>query len=89
MENPMDEWTEAIKKEQALANEVAMAEYAIVMEAVGLCARHPKDPILQRMFALVLARFNATMAHLEQMPKTTDAMREARIAFQGEMADVH
>ena len=80
MENPMDEWTAAMKRERELAAEVTRLEYAIVMEAAWVCRIHASNETI-RLRKFVEERDAAVRAHLDQMAKTNEAMKEAAIAF--------
>lgn len=89
MSEAIDLWQMERAKENALSTAVSMAEYAIVMEAVMLCALFKDDPRMACLKQLVEERRDKIDAHIEQIPRTTAAMKAACAVPAMEASDVH
>lgn len=89
MSEAMELWDQERERENALSTAVIMAEYAIVMEAVMLCALFKDDPRMARLKQLVEERTNKIDAHIEQIPRATEAMKAACAVPAMEESDVH
>ena len=89
----MSEATELWQMEVARENEARtamhMAEYMIVMEALTLSDRYANDPRMATLVQLVAQRKELVEAYIEQIPRTTAAMKVACGTPTVEASDVH
>lgn len=89
MSTAMEMWDQEREKEKALSTAVSMAEYAIVMEAATLCVALEADPRLACLRQLVEKRKALFTDYVEQIPRTTAAMKAACATPAMEASDVH
>lgn len=89
MSEAMELWDQERERERALSTAVSMAEYAIVMEAATLCLRFSDDPRMAPLKQLVEDRKALFTDYVEQIPRTTAAMKAACAVPATEASDVH
>lgn len=89
MSTATEMWDQEREKEKMLSTAVSMAEYAIVMEAATLCIAFESDPRLARLKQLLDERKAKFADYVDQIPRTTAAMKVACAVPAMEESDVH